>query len=361
MDERLAPLCLLPPATATPWNGFDWNATTSAIARRGGEAVAIELPLFWYAPDWYRVPPELAAALAWAVGQLGVTVSALRSELAGPGTEPRLQQESLPSTDRPMVRMVPYRPERYGFGVRDFDDAGVIDVRLALARDAFGRFAFPPAQIQRWEATPAEDPLAGGGWLPSATFPPDVVSLDHLQTKLDQLRSLAPTAAVFVSIAPVRLDDELPRILAAQPDGLILRLDQFHVEGLSLASLTRRARRLLVRLGAGELPLWIVPGPLAPTDAVKLIELGASAIAIDAWCNAVRDHALQIQPPSNFSYTVPGGSFLEKVQAFVQQQLIVPIETFRGLSLSVKQVSAGERLGSFSGNWSKTLGVRPLG
>ncbi len=368
MDERLAPLCLLPPATDTPWTGIDWAATGSGIARRSGDAERLELPLFWYAPDWFRVPTELAAELAWSVSRLGVMVAALRSEIAAPGTETRLHEGSAAvpgggaGSPGALLRMVPYRPERYGLVARDFDDAGVIDVRLAGSRDGYGRFAYTPAQIQRWEATPDEEPLAGGSWLPAATFPPDVVSLTHLATKLDQLRSLAPTAMVYVSIAPVRLDDELPRIASAKPDGLILRLDQLHVDGLPLASLVRRARKLLDRYAASDtMPMWVVPGAVSPGDVVKLIELGASAVAIDAWCNPVRDHALQIRPPSSFGYTAPGDSYPKMVDTFVRDQLLDLVESVRGLSLSAKQLPPGERLGSFSGSWSKTLGVRPIG
>lgn len=377
MQERLAPLCLLPPPLGTPWAGVDWEAPSPQIPRRNFPPRPVGTPLFWYAPDWYRVRPELASALAWAVTRLGVPVAALRSELGSPGSEIPLHDHPWPAhpessnsgglsppkppPDETAARIVPYRPDRYGLAATDFDGAAVVDVRLALGRDPFGRFAYTPQQIQRWEATPQDDPVAGGEWLPAATFPPDVPDIDHLAGKLTQLRMLAPAASVFVSLAPVRLDEELPRVVAAQPDGIILRTDLFQLEGLALGSLARRGRKLLERHGAPEMPLWLVPGPIAPADVVKLIELGASAVAVDAWCDPIRDAATQIRPPSDLAYSPAGGTYADRVAAFVAEHLRNPIETVRGLTLSVRQTATGERLGTFSGLWAKTLGVRPLG
>ncbi len=75
-------------------------------------------------------------------------------------------------------------------------------------------------------------------------------------------------------MGPYRLEDELPPIIAAKPDGLILRLDEVDLEGLQLAALTRRARQLMKQAGAKQLPLWIVPGAITPDDAAKLIAPG---------------------------------------------------------------------------------------
>ena len=88
-----------------------------------------------------------------------------------------------------------------------------------MNRDESGRFAFSPEQLERWEATPESHPLAGGGWVPSASFPPDVPSMQQLSSKLNQLRDLSPGAAVFVSIGSYRLDQELAQVVAANPDG----------------------------------------------------------------------------------------------------------------------------------------------
>lgn len=369
MEDRLAPLCLLPPATDTPWCGHEMAAPAVRLPRRGREPLALDQPLFWHAPDWYRVSPQVADALAVAVSRQGIAVAALRSELAGGEGEPQLHaaDEGESYDQEPhgrrgtLRRIVPYRPERYGLSPRDFDDAAVIDVRLAMGRDDFGRFAFSPAQIQRWESTPDEEPLAGGSWLPSATFPPDVVSLEDLESKFDQLRRLAPSAAVMVSLVPARLDAELPPILSAGPDGVILRVDDFTLDGLQLAALVRRSRQLVDRHGGEAMPLWIVPGFVTPDDVVKLLALGASAVAVDSWCRDLRDQASRFQATSPYAYSGSPEALRQRVEALVAGELAGLIERVEGLALSVPAGPLRERLGSFSAAWSKTLGVRPLG
>ncbi len=355
MQERLAPLCLLPPPTGTPWAGVAWEGAGGTIPRRHGDPIVMEMPLFWYDPGWHRVPAMLAGVFAQAVARLGVSVSALHREVTPPGRAP--EDGSPLASVHPALRMLPYRPERYGLRLNDFGTADVIDVRLAMVRDEFGRFAYPPAQIKRWEATTDEDPLAGGGWLPAATLPPDVASIDHLASKLDQLRLLAPEAALFVSLGPVRIDEELPRVAAASPDGVVLRLDGFPLDGITLASMTRRARETLTRHASPETALWVVPGPLAPADAVKLIELGANAVAIDTWCDPVLLLATQIRPPSSLSPMTSESSFAGNVEAFVREQLTMPIETFRGYAFSANQVAANDRLGTFDESWARSFDV----
>lgn len=359
MEERLAPLCLLPPPSGTPWSGARPQSPATDIIGSGGVTLRLELPLFWYAPRWHRLPLEMADPLALGVTARGLAVAALRSELSSSDHEPLLCHGG--GDQPPPPRIVPYRPERYGLTVRDFDDAAIVDVRLTLIRDETGRFAYPPEQIARWESTPGDRPLAGGGWVPAATFPPDVPGLEHLGRKLDQIRGLAPSAAVFLSVIPCRIDDELPRLLAANPDGIVMRLDPFHLDGLQLASFTRRARRLLVRHGAESLPLWIVPGPVSPCDAVKLIALGASAVAVDAWCAPLRQRAADLRPKTSFQYTLGPEVIAARMEELLDAQLAEPLRQFTGWYLSLDRDAAWETLGSFSATWSKTLGVRPLG
>ena len=271
---------------------------------RTAEIIEFDVPLFWYDPPWHDVSADAADVIATAVAELGVLVSALRRDLSGVDREPGFhateREENEQDDDagdseeafEPLPRIVPYRPERYGLSDRDFDAARIIDVRLLMTRDPSGRFAYSPQQIERWEATPAGEPLAGGGWVPSATFPPDVASMQHLSSKLSQLRALSPTAAVFVSMGPHRLNKELPEIIANKPDGLILRLDELPLDGLQLASVTRHARQLIDQMVGEEFPLWVVPGEITPDDAVKLIACGASAVAIDDWCNPIIEQVL---------------------------------------------------------------------
>ena len=279
MRDRLAKLFLTSPPADTSWTGPPPEWQHPVIERRDGRRIEIALPLFWYNPPWHQLPTDRANALAIAVGQAGMLVSALRSDLsadnAPSGFHDHPMSEGADQTDQPvepLARMVPYRPERYGLDDRDFDGARIIDVRLTMHRDDSGRFAYSAAQIERWEATPSDHPVSGGGWVPSATFPPDVISMQHLRSKLDQLRILSPSAAVFVSIGPWRLDKELPAVVACQPDGVVLRLDELASEasdGMELAALTRHARRLIDQAGSPQLPLWIVPGPISVDDAAN--------------------------------------------------------------------------------------------
>lgn len=343
---------------------------TTQIARADGVDVTIDLPLFWYDPPWCHVASERADILATAVGLSNVLVSAMRSDLAGPDREPKFHAQERRDAEHDEAegsrvaidRIVPYRPERYGLSVADLDSAKVIDVRLTMTRDAFGRFAFSPSQIERWEATPTSEPLAGGGWVPAATFPPDVVSIKHLSQKFDQLRRLSPQAAVLASIFPYRIEEELPDILAAQPDGLILRLDEMTLDGLQLAAVTQRARKMMNEAGASSVPLWIVPGAITPDDAVKLISLGASAIAVDDWCDPLVAEAAQLQQStfSRLGYSAPSHGDEEYLYQLAQHQLTTRIERFKGLTQSLRRVPPTQRLGSYDTTWARTLDVKPL-
>ena len=361
-EDRLAQLYLLPPKITTPWTGAEGLSVQTRISRKDRTSLTLDLPLFWYDPPWYLLPTQLADEMAVAVAQMDVMVSAMASDLVPPNTRPTFFSNQTPDPiepedddDEPVIpdptylpRMVPYRPERYGLSPEDFDHSWLIDVRLMMSRDASGRFAYSPDQIARWEATPDDQPLAGGGWVPAATFPPDVDTIEQLTTKFDQLRKLAPNAAVFASTGPYRLADEIPAIVKAAPDGVIVRLDEVALDGLQLAALTRRARHFMNEAGGKKLPLWLVPGEISADDAVKLVALGASAIGIDSWC----DPLLQECQPSGYSRP--------PVEEIVYNGLTSRIDRFTGLYLSLQRVKKKERLGSFRMTWANTLGVLPL-
>lgn len=357
IPDRLNQLCLLPPPTDTPWAGAVEQSITTLIQRHAGDPVELNVPLFWYAPDWHEFSIEKADKIAARVTQWGLPVAALRSELSEPGNTPTIHQplEQSGSARQP-IRIVPYRPERYGLTPQDFDGASVIDVRLSLARDATGRFAYSPAQLQRWEATPSDQPLAGGGWVPAATFPPDVESFDQLHSKLNQLRTLSPTAAIFLSINAFRLADELPKALAAKPDGIILQMNQHRMDGLQLAALTHRTRKLMRRAGSAEMPLWVVPGSVTADDAVKLVALGASAVAIDGWAKPIQDKLSKRATDND----TPDENDVDLIDV-VDDSIGEHVDRFIGLYLSLQRVTPTGRLGSFSASWAKTLDVLPLG
>lgn len=367
MNGRLDQICLMPPAADTPWTGPPAESERCEIKRIDGQIVSIDVPLFWFDPPWHEVQADAADVIASGVAESGITISALRSDLSGPDGEPDLhatesdEAEADGDSDdaagdfEPLSRIVPYRPERYGLNVRDFDGARFIDVRLAANRDATGRFAYSAEQVERWESTPANEPLAGGSWVPSASFPPDVASIERLSSKLNQLRSLSPTAAVFVSIGPYRLHDELPKIIANRPDGVILRLDELPLDGLQLVLAVRTARRLMDQAGAEELPLWIVPGDVTPDDAVKLVACGASAVAVDHWCNELIEAVAEDGQQSS-GYGVPrvNPAF---VQEWIEDNLSDQIDRFCGLSHALRTTPREQSLGSLDPAWADALGI----
>lgn len=370
MNERLAKLCLLPPSTNVQFPARSTESSYCAIRRQDGQIVKIDVPLFWYNPPWHQISADAADLIAVAVGQLGVLVSALRRDLAGPDRAPAFHdggtvehedsnEAAIDAT--PLGRIVPYRPERYGISDRDFDGPRIIDVRLTMSRDESGRFVFAPEQIERWEATPASAPLAGGSWVRAATFPFDVVSLKQLSSKLSQLRALAPTAAVFVSMGPYRIDEELPEFVAARPDGLILRLDELDLDGLQLATITQRVRQRLDRADAADLPLWIVPGEVTADDVVKLIALGAAGVAIDSWCaELVKEGQTQLQSSAARGYSMRNKMGEAELIEWVEEELATPVERVKGLLDSIQCLPPSERLASLSDAWANELGIPKL-
>ncbi|TWU35941.1 hypothetical protein [Novipirellula artificiosorum] len=369
MNHRLSPLHFLPPPVNTAWTGALLNPARGVLSRRHGEDIAMPLPLFWYDPPWYQITTDQADNLAVAVAEMDVLVAAMRSELAGPASESIFHSgraieadvAATPDITRRYPRILPYRSERYGLMSEDFDDCTILDLRLIMPRDLSGRFAYSPAQLQRWEATPATAPVAGGGWIHAATFPPDVVSMQHLASKIEQLRRLASSAAIFVSMGPYRMEEELPLLLAAKPDGLILRLDEILLDGLELAVLTRRAREMMDAHDAPSLPLWVVPGEITADDAVKLVALGASAVAIDAWCNALIEQTQVAQSESTTGYVSDSPhQYDPRWCEFARDQIGELTSRFLGLFESLQSVARDERLGSLSSSWVKNLGVRAL-
>ena len=157
MRDRLAPLLFLPPPINTPWTGVSNETPTGETSRAKGEFYFTGSPLFWYDPNWCDMAAAQADSLAVAVAEMDTLVSALRSELAPPDqcskfhsqsqdvdrNEPKDSASTQDSeTCDPFPRIVPYRPERYGLTVRDFDGASVIDLRLTMSRDESGTFRF---------------------------------------------------------------------------------------------------------------------------------------------------------------------------------------------------------------------------
>ncbi|TWT50614.1 hypothetical protein Pla22_33570 [Rubripirellula amarantea] len=362
MNDRLAPLIFMPPPTGKLWTGTsaDAGTGTAVTIRRSDESVVnLPLPAFWLDPPWHRIPAVVADVVAGIIADMGVVVSALLRDLS---------EESSPASFHsaevqvPRHRMIPYRPERYGLLADDFDHVSVVDLRLATTRDENGRFAYSPKQIQRWEATADDAPLAGGGWVPAATFPPDVPSLDHLNAKIDQLHALAPKAAVMVSMNPHRIAAELPLVLSQNPDGVILRCDDVGFDGLMMAAATRFASRAIAKSG-NVIPLWIHGGDLTPSDAAKLVQLGASAVSMDSWCNQViyRIEATLVQSSAaRLGYNVLRDITPATINALVQEEVQDELNEYLGLCEAAGANGNDERLIAKDGHWAKTLGLKQV-
>ena len=371
MTDRLDPICFLPPEAGRLWTGPPPEFQCDPITRTDQQQVQVDVPLFWYDPPWYRLPMDVADLIASAVAGLGIPVSALRSDMAAPGFDPMLHSPLAADEDEDiepdsndvaptfLPRMVPYRPARYGLSDRDFDGPCVIDVRISATRDATGRFAFPPEQIQRWESTPDSEPLAGGGWVASATFPPDVKSLSKLEAKLHQLRQLSPTAAVFVSVDPFRIEDELQAVLGNSPDGIIVRLDQLNLDGLQLALLTKQIREWVDRRQPG-LPVWLVPGEVSADDAAKLVALGASAIAIDHWGDNVLQEVANGGATTSSTTSSFSRAASDQIYDVIDSQIAGSLDRVVGLLHAMKCCEPGKRLGSLSAKWADALKLPTL-
>lgn len=356
ISDRLSNLHLLPPPKSGIWAANQLFSATRSITRRDQTTVPIEAPLFWYDPPWIRLPTDLAGRLAYAVADLDVIVSALHRDVSEESKtcELFLPIENDDNNGAPqfLPRMTPYRAERYGFSTTDFDQASIVDVRLSSSPDISGRIAYSPEQMERWERTPEDSPIGGGGYVAASSFPADVVSLKQARVKLDQLRILAPTAAVFVSIGPYRLEEEIAAALVSKPDGIIVRIDQGEIEGIQLAALVHRARDLMDQHRSAGIPLWVVPGQISPRDAAKLIALGASAVAIDAWCNPLIDLLQEKVRESRYDRSIH-----EQVPALAAQYLWDAIDHVIGLVSSVDpQATVAQSLGTYHPRWAKACG-----
>lgn len=364
IPDRLSPLHLLPPLASGVWATNPMHPTARTVSRSDGVAVPLELPLFWYEPPWIQLPLDVAGRLAASVANLDVVVSALRRDVAVDDEPCELFSPIQPDDDQPggaapihfLPRMTPYRAERYGFLSEDFDNTRIVDVRLAATRDASGRLAYSPEQMKRWEQTDDDSPIGGGGFVATGSFPTDVVSLKQARVKLDQLRQLASGAAIFVSIDCYRLEEELSAAIVAQPDGVIVRMNQPELEGIQLAALVRRARRLMDEHGSEGKPLWVVPGEITSRDAAKLIALGASAVAIDSWCNPLAEFLLESLPASRYDRTA-----FNEIPAVASQHLWDDIDRVIGLVSAISpQATIGQRLGTYHSRWAKACGASML-
>jgi hypothetical protein len=189
--------------------------------------------------------------------------------------------------------------------------------------------------------------------------------MKHLAHKFNQLRELAPAAAVLVTIEPFRLDEDMSRILAAKPDGVILKMNELQLDGLQLAKVVQYARQEMNDAGCPDVPLWIVPGKVTADDVVKLMQLGAGAVAIDAWCDELIEEAEKATIGNALSELTPTPEAIsidpQYLRDLADYRLRPKISRVMGLGFSLGRVAKADRLGSFDATWASELGVKELG
>ncbi|MEM0925588.1 MAG: hypothetical protein AAGJ83_06090 [Planctomycetota bacterium] len=361
MNDRLSELHFLPPDSQFALGSLPIADVGPTIKRRDGRRVDLPLPLFWYDPPWIDLPVAFASSLASAVGDLGVTTSGLMRDFAEGEEVPNFfcpnhvppEEDDDGSVETYLPRMTPYRAERYGLLPEDFDNTAVVDVRLAAARNASGRFAYSPEQMLRWERAVGEETISGGGLVACSSFPADIASTKQGRVKLEQLRRLAPTAVIVVSIDAYDLETSLITALLTKPDAIILRMDQPEWEGIRLASVIRTAKAFLAAHSKRRRPLWIVPGAVSSRDVAKLIALGADAVAIDHWCNPLIASLSGVGGPSL------GPVSLHEIPALAAEHLWPRIDEATGLISSILGRD-DPTLGTYESDWAETSGATLL-
>ena len=133
-------------------------------------------------------------------------------------------------------------------------------------------------------------------------------------------------------------------------------MDQPEIEGIQLAALVHRARGLMDEHGFAETPLWIVPGEITSRDAAKLIALGASAVAIDAWCNPLVDILQESVPTSRYDRLS-----LQEIPGIASRHLWDDIDHVVGLVSSISpNETAAQSLGTYHPRWAKVCGATLL-
>jgi len=246
------------------------TAATTTPPANTHAAAQVPLPFFWYDPPWSQASPDRCRMVADWAGQLGLTISALESDL---GSEPG------GSAEIGWPRLAPHRCDRAGWSLSDAQHAKLIEVRLGMNRDAADRYVYSAAQMDRWYASDAEgEANEDRSWSP-LLFPPEWASLAQMTSKVAQLRRLSQ-AAVYVSCDETTLDEVLPVVCTARADGVILRFQDDPV-----APLQQAAAILSTLSGQHQPRIWLAGGKLSAENAVKCFALGADAVAIDWVCN----------------------------------------------------------------------------
>lgn len=249
------------------------------------EQLGLPLPVLAYDLPWADVEALQAAVVADALDAIGITVAALQCELGEANGPPSAVADARTS------RLCPYRPDRCGLTVDDLTAAKIVDIRLTSCRHGSGRFVYSPEQMQRWDLrlAKATKETHSNAAMPIPHWPPDVATTEKLAGKVSQLRHLAPAAAICVSLGADSLHTGLPIVARSKADLLAIRADHWPAaNGAQLAGLILAARRWLNTNDGGAIRLIVVPPPtIDADDVVKLLALGANAVAVDGWCRKI--------------------------------------------------------------------------
>lgn len=261
----LGDLHLAPPPTG-PRSTSDRVVQASEVRRAHGPPIPLRCPLFAYDLPWHLLPPATAAGLARELTESSVVTSLLDLDVA---------------SDRPSdLVMCPYRPERYGVTIDDLSQASFVDLRLNS--EVGDGSVYTMDQLRRWDHR--ADSLHDSTVITGARWPADVAAPAKLANKLAQLRALAPQAAIFVAVSPFHLAHDLPHLLAARPDGIVLRFDldpSSPSVGNLIAMQTAACRQMIDASDSPDTALWVSAPTTSPLDLVKLLALGASAVSVD--------------------------------------------------------------------------------
>ncbi|MEM6777383.1 MAG: hypothetical protein AAF670_06975 [Planctomycetota bacterium] len=318
--------------------------------------------LFWSQPPWHHWPPEVTTATMRVLDGLGIWYAALRSELGTP-TVAEDSSDQEPVSSMGSHRILPYRNERYGLSADDFDGAKWVDLRLSPRRARSGRYAYDADLVARWEGTPDESPLSGGGWIPAKSFPPDLESMDGLSTKVQQLKSLSG-GNVVVSLDAFVPNQIVKSVLDSAADAISLHFGDASIPGGVMAE---RIMECLERCRQhSEVALWIEPAvddstkTLTAHDAAKLIAMGVSGIAIDSWMVDVVDALDAIPPRSQYSHESEG-HFDSIVGTILAEGFKPRCEHFIGLCDAIDLETPRSSLGSSDPKLAERLGIEWMG
>ncbi len=236
-----------------------------------GGTIELPLPLLWYDPLWHHSGIDRCRDVAVAFAQAGVIVSALHRELS---------QSDDGDESRFAPRLAAHRCDRTGFIARDFEDVTIIDLRLAVSPNRYGRIAYDSRRVARWRHVDPSQVNSECRGHDGMVFPPDWSSLDSMVAKVSQLRCLS-TAAVFVSFDEDNANVILPAAIQSGCDGLIIVCNDDPVESIL------QARQQIALLDVERsVSLWVVsPAITEPLHCVICLALGANGVAIDRHCN----------------------------------------------------------------------------